>query len=140
MIDIYQEELFDHYKSPRNSGSLSNPTIKINDTNPLCGDEISVTVKLKEDTIKDIKFDSRGCAVSVASASKISEELKGKKIKDVLDVIQIPAFLSRQTDLLTEVAKTKKAVNIKATTHEGVGALGRQEAAASYAVVALEKA
>ncbi|MBS3153524.1 SUF system NifU family Fe-S cluster assembly protein [Candidatus Woesearchaeota archaeon] len=119
MIDIYQEELFDHYKSPRNSGSLSNPTIKINDTNPLCGDEISVTVKLKEDTIKDIKFDSRGCAVSVASASKISEELKGKKIKDVLkldekfvlDLLGIPISPMRLKCALLSLRTLQKGIS-----------------------------
>ncbi|MBI4159369.1 iron-sulfur cluster assembly scaffold protein [Candidatus Woesearchaeota archaeon] len=83
MIDMYQEELLDHYKNPRNFGALSNPDIEFNDTNPLCGDEVKVTVRISSDKIQDIKFDSRGCAISVAAASKLSEVLKNKSLSEV---------------------------------------------------------
>ena len=62
--DIYREMILDHYRNPRNKGKIEEPDIRINDSNPLCGDEISIDLKVEGDIIKDIKFDGRGCAIS----------------------------------------------------------------------------
>jgi len=83
MIDMYQEELLEHYKSPRNSGKIENPSVEFHDTNPLCGDEVTVTAKIKNNIVKNLKFESRGCAISVASASKLSEQIKGKTVNNL---------------------------------------------------------
>ncbi len=118
MIDMYQEELLEHYKSPRNFGLLEEPTIKFHDTNPLCGDEITVTVNLDRDKIEDLKFESRGCAISVASASKLSEQLKGKTVDEVLkldnqfvlDLVGVPISAMRLKCALLSLKAIQKGI------------------------------
>jgi nitrogen fixation NifU-like protein len=76
--DVYQELLLDHYKSPRCHGVLLNPDRKVDLHNPLCGDQISLTVKFSGDTIANIAFTGHGCSISQATASIMSELLRGK--------------------------------------------------------------
>ena len=84
---IYRENILDHYKNPHNKGIIENPDIKHRENNPLCGDEITVALKIaKSGSIDDIKFVARGCAISIASMSMLSEELKGRNIKDVVQI------------------------------------------------------
>ncbi|MBS20075.1 MAG: SUF system NifU family Fe-S cluster assembly protein [Chloroflexi bacterium] len=80
--DLYQEIIMDHNRSPRNYGSMDNPTVELEGFNPLCGDQIKVFVLLDEDKIVDIVFDGIGCAISKSSASIMTVELKGKTISD----------------------------------------------------------
>ena len=118
MIDMYQEELLDHYKNPRNFGTLSNFDIKFHDTNPLCGDELTVTVKVKNNIIQEVKFDSRGCAITVAASSKLSEQLKGMSLekvlkldnKFVLDLIGVPISPVRLKCALLSLKALKKGI------------------------------
>ncbi len=118
MIDLYQEELLEHYKSPKNSGILENPTVKFHDTNPLCGDEVTVTAKIKNNIVKNLKFESRGCAISVASASKLSEQIKGKSVEEVLkldnkfvlDLIVVPISAMRLKCALLSLKAIQKAI------------------------------
>jgi nitrogen fixation NifU-like protein len=84
--EIYRERIIEHYRNPRNYGSIDNAQIKVQESNPLCGDDIELYIKLdKEEKVEDIKFRARGCAVSVASASLMTELLKGKKIDELLN-------------------------------------------------------
>lgn len=76
--DVYQELLLDHYKSPRCHGVLINPDGKVDLHNPLCGDQISLTVKFSNDEIVNIAFTGHGCSISQAAASMMSELLRGK--------------------------------------------------------------
>jgi nitrogen fixation NifU-like protein len=76
--EVYQELILDHYKSPRCQGVLVNPDCKIDLFNPLCGDQISLMVKFKGDEISDIAFTGHGCSISQATASIMSELLRGK--------------------------------------------------------------
>jgi len=76
--DLYQEIILDHYKKPRNAGRLEQPTCSAAGDNPLCGDKISVTVKTSGDRLEDIRWKGAGCAISTASASLMSEAVKGK--------------------------------------------------------------
>jgi nitrogen fixation NifU-like protein len=71
--DIYRELILDHYRNPRNKGKIENANVSIQDSNPLCGDEIQIQLKIDDGIIKDIKFDGRGCAISQASASMLTE-------------------------------------------------------------------
>jgi nitrogen fixation NifU-like protein len=82
-MNIYQENILDHYKNPRNFGKLKKPDIITKDSNVLCGDEIEFQIKLKDGKIDDIKFSGPGCAISRASGSILSEFVKGKKLGDV---------------------------------------------------------
>jgi nitrogen fixation NifU-like protein len=76
--DLYQEIILDHYKKPRNAGVIEQPTCSAHGDNPLCGDKIAVTVTLKGDSLEDIRWRGAGCAISTASASLMSEAVKGK--------------------------------------------------------------
>ncbi len=76
--EVYQELILDHYKSPRCQGVLVNPDSKVDLFNPLCGDQISLMVKFKDETISEIAFTGHGCSISQATASIMSELLSGK--------------------------------------------------------------
>jgi nitrogen fixation NifU-like protein len=84
--DIYREIILDHYRNPRNKGRLTNPDVSIHDSNPLCGDEIDIHLKVEEDMIKEIKFEGRGCAISQASVSMLTEMVLNKPLNLVKDL------------------------------------------------------
>jgi nitrogen fixation protein NifU and related proteins len=83
MDDIYKEYILDHYRNPRNFGHLDAPTTVAEDLNPLCGDRIRFELQVDDGTVTDVRFSGRGCAISQASASMLSESLKGRKLEDV---------------------------------------------------------
>ena len=85
LADIYQELVVDHSRSPRNAGSLENPTGASEGYNPLCGDRVKVFVGCREGQLKDVRFEGTGCAICTASASMMTEHVKGKAIDDVVD-------------------------------------------------------
>ena len=76
--ELYQEVILDHYRKPRNFGMLRGADRKAEGHNPLCGDRIALQLRTKADVIEDIKFDGKGCAISTASASMMTEAVKGK--------------------------------------------------------------
>jgi nitrogen fixation NifU-like protein len=81
---LYREEILDHYKRPRNWGVMEKPDLEFEDTNPLCGDELRVMLRVSGDgTIEDVRFDGHGCAISQAAASMISGEVKGLHVDDL---------------------------------------------------------
>lgn len=83
--DLYVEQLLDHYKNPRNAGALKPADIAHDADNPTCGDMVKVYAKVgAKDEISAIRFEGKGCAISQASASMLFEDLKGKKLDDVL--------------------------------------------------------
>ena len=81
---MYQENILDHYRNPRNFGQIDKPDVDTNDYNPLCGDKIGMQLKISGNKIKEIKFYGSGCAISQASASMLTEEISGKTIQDIL--------------------------------------------------------
>lgn len=80
---IYMEQILDHWKSPRNFGSLRNPDISHKESNPLCGDELEIQMKIRGGRISDIRFTGKGCTISQASTSLLTEFVKGKTKEDV---------------------------------------------------------
>ena len=80
---IYREHLLDHYNNPRNNGVLEGAA-HFHDVNPLCGDEIDLYAILDEDKIKEITFTGKGCAISQASASMLTEFAQGKNVNELL--------------------------------------------------------
>jgi nitrogen fixation NifU-like protein len=115
---IYREFILDHYKNPRNSGSLKNPTFSHREFNPLCGDDITFYVRTRGSAIEDIKFRGTGCAISQASASMLSERLKGRSLeeamsmtrKDILDMIGISLGPARIKCAMLGLAALKKGI------------------------------
>ena len=96
--NLYKQVILDHSKHPRNNGDIEN-SYKLEMLNPSCGDKITVSVKLVDDIIDDIKFSGIGCSISMASASMLTEELKGLtvesanvKITDFLNMIMGTEF------------------------------------------------
>jgi len=79
---FYREYILDHYKNPRNYGRLEHADITHEEDNPLCGDVVGMDFRIKEGTIEDIKFHGRGCAISQASASLLTERIKGLSLDD----------------------------------------------------------
>ena len=79
---FYREYILDHYKNPRNYGRLDDPDITHEEDNPLCGDVVGMDFRVKEGVIEDIRFHGRGCAISQASASLLTERLKGMALDD----------------------------------------------------------
>lgn len=80
--DLYQQVIVDHSKRPRNYHSLEGANRKVEGYNPLCGDHITIYLKLDGDVVRDISFEGAGCAISTASASLLTESLKGKTLAD----------------------------------------------------------
>ncbi len=83
MQEMYKENILDHFKNPRNFGKLSGAQASAKEVNTLCGDEITVELKVKAGEISDVKFHGQGCAISQAAASILTEEARGKKLEDV---------------------------------------------------------
>ncbi len=102
-MSIYQEHIMDHYSNPRNNGVIENPDIYFRDTNPLCGDEIAMYAKVNDDRIERAGFQARGCAISQASASILTESIIGKALAHVynmssdemLELLMIPISPAR---------------------------------------------
>jgi nitrogen fixation protein NifU and related proteins len=76
--DIYREIILDYYRNPRNYGKIQNPDVSQKDSNPLCGDELEMHLSIKENKVSDVKFTGKGCAISQASASMLTELIMGK--------------------------------------------------------------
>jgi nitrogen fixation NifU-like protein len=81
--DFYRDYILDHYRSPRNFGNFENPDVEAEDLNPLCGDQIKMELKVDDGVIRDVRFSGKGCAISQASASMLTEQVKGMKLADV---------------------------------------------------------
>ncbi|MBC1436566.1 SUF system NifU family Fe-S cluster assembly protein [Listeria rocourtiae] len=81
---LYRQVIMDHYKNPRNNGTLDDESVTIDLNNPTCGDEIHLHLKVENETITAAKFTGSGCSISVASASMMTESIIGKSEKQAL--------------------------------------------------------
>lgn len=115
---LYREEILEHWKNPQNWGSLSDADFSIDDNNPLCGDSIHLAGKIQDGKIIDIKFTGEGCVISKASASILTEYVKGKLIseiqkmnqEDFLSLIKIPLTASRLRCSLLSFSALQKSL------------------------------
>lgn len=85
---LYRQVIMDHYKNPRNKGVL-NDSIVVDMNNPTCGDRIRLTMKIEDEKVMDAKFEGEGCSISMASASMMTQAIKGKDIETALKMSQI---------------------------------------------------
>ena len=81
--ELYQEVILDHGKNPRNFGVLEQYTCTAEGNNPMCGDQLTVYIDIKDDIVSDVSYRARGCAISIASASIMSSMIKGRTIEEV---------------------------------------------------------
>ncbi len=86
---LYRSVIMDHYKNPRNKGSIENDAVTIDMNNPTCGDRIHLTLKVTDGIVEDAKFDGEGCSISMSSASMMTQLIKGKKIEEALELADI---------------------------------------------------
>ena len=84
MDDLYREYILEHYKRPHHFGELDDYDLEFHDSNPLCGDELRVQIKVHDGKVADLRFSGQGCAISQASASMVSDEVIGMPIDDLL--------------------------------------------------------
>ena len=86
MADLYREQILDHARNPHNFGEIEDPDFTYEDSNPLCGDRVRIDVKVEDGIIADIKFSGRGCAISQASASMLTDMMKGQKVDEIREL------------------------------------------------------
>ena len=81
--ELYQEVIFDHYRTPRNRRVLAEATCKAEGFNPLCGDKVTIYLDVHDEIIRDASFEGVGCAISTATASLMTEALKGRRVSEI---------------------------------------------------------
>jgi len=121
--DLYREIILDHYSHPRNRGALEHADISVEGANPLCGDELSLHARVQDGVIAEVRFDGRGCSISQASASMMTEEMKGKRLDEARGLVaQFKAMMHGQpsalegTDLAALQGVRKFPVRVKCAT------------------------
>ncbi len=119
MNDLYQDHILDHYHTPRNFGPLPAADCRAEAHNPTCGDRLAMEIRLKDGLIEDIRFSGAGCAISLASASLLTEAVMGKSKEealaltpqDVLELLRIPLSPGRLKCGILSLETLKKALN-----------------------------
>ena len=104
-MDLYMEQILDHYKYPRNFGRLENPDISHEEGNPSCGDQIRIELKIQDGKIADVRFSGKGCAISQAATSMLTEMIKGQSLEDVKRI--------SKEDMLGELGIEISAIRLK---------------------------
>lgn len=89
---LYREIIIENWRNPANRGVVENPDFDVERDNPFCGDRIRMTGKIKDGRLTDIAFSGQGCAVSTAAASLLTEEIKGREIKDIQNLTEQDAL------------------------------------------------
>lgn len=85
-MDIYREEILDHFKNPRNFGEVDKMEVTVEERNASCGDVIRLGIKIKDKKIEEVRFEGEGCVISMAFSSVLTEMIKGKSIKEARDI------------------------------------------------------
>ena len=112
--DLYQEIILDHSRNPRNFGTMENPDKSAYGNNPLCGDQVTVFLSLEGDKLLDTSFDARGCAISIASASMMTEMVKGKSIDHAKELFEkFTSLVTGDTDPPGELADLETLSGVK---------------------------
>lgn len=125
----YREYILDHYRNPRNYGKLDTPNVHSEDSNPLCGDQLAMDLLVEGDRVTEVRFRGRGCAISQAAASMLSEMIEGKMLEeviklgkdDVLEALGVPI----------SPARTKCAFLSLRVLHRGLAVAGFEKPAES---------
>ena len=117
-MNMYQQHIMEHYGNPCNYGTVQDCTHQHTDFNPLCGDEVTIQVKVEDDKVVNVGFTCKGCAISKASTSMLTEHVEGKgveivkniKNEDMMQKLNIPISPSRVNCVLLGLVAIKKAL------------------------------
>ncbi len=124
-MDIYREQILDHYKNPHNFGHLDNPDAKVEENNVTCGDRISMEIAVnKKKEIEDIRFAGEGCAISQASASMLTQKVKGMGLEAIMKLGTADILVMLGTTLTA--SRTKCATLSLEVLHKTISSLGRK--------------
>jgi nitrogen fixation protein NifU and related proteins len=99
MAALYSEVLLDHFRRPRNYGTLPAPDIAYEDLNPLCGDRIRIELRVNQTVVEDARFTGNGCAISMAAASLLTELIMGSDIKDTEAISDDDLIAALESDI-----------------------------------------
>ncbi len=86
--DLYREVVMDHFRRPRNRGTVDGANVMVEGANPLCGDEIMLSLEVEEGVVREARFEGHGCSISQASASIMTEVVSGKSVSEVAEIVQ----------------------------------------------------
>lgn len=111
--DLYRETILDHYHNPRNHGAIENAAATVVEgVNPLCGDELTLYLSVKEDIIEDVKLTAKGCSINTASGSMMSELLLGKTVAEANTIVEL--FKKMMLDKKEEVVLPDELEDLEA--------------------------
>jgi nitrogen fixation NifU-like protein len=118
MDDLYRDEILEHYRRPHNFGTLPDADATYEGSNPLCGDRITLMLDIADGRVADVAFTGRGCAISQASASMLTDEIRGRSLEDVvalsnqdvLDLLGIEISPARLKCALLSIDTLKHAI------------------------------
>lgn len=99
---LYRQVIMDHYKSPRNKGVLDGEALTVDMNNPTCGDRIQLQFQVEDNIVKNVKFDGEGCSISMASASMMTQAVKGKKLEEALKMSELFSQMMMGENINTE--------------------------------------
>lgn len=119
MDDLYRQYILEHYREPRNHGRLEQPDVHVAETNPLCGDRIEMDLRLDGDRVAEVRFDGRGCAISQASASMLTEKIEGATLDDLRALR--PNDIFEMLGVEIGPARQRCALLSLRVLHEGIG-------------------
>ena len=142
MDDLYRDYILEHYRHPHNFGVIETPDLRWEGANPLCGDRITMMLTVRDGRIVDVAFTGRGCAISQASASLVTDELRGKTLgeaaamtpDDVLDLLGIEISPARLKCALLSLETLERAIAEGGTD----GAAGAADGTASAGAAGTE--
>ncbi|MFI5272439.1 MAG: Fe-S cluster assembly sulfur transfer protein SufU [Ktedonobacterales bacterium] len=119
MDDMYRQYILDHFREPRNHGALEHPDLAAADTNPLCGDRIEMDLNVRDGRVAEVRFRGRGCAISQASASMLTEQIEGATLDDLRALR--PRDIFEMLGVEIGPARQRCALLSLRVLHEGIG-------------------
>jgi nitrogen fixation protein NifU and related proteins len=119
MDDIYRQYILEHYREPRNAGRLEAPDVTTADTNPLCGDRVELDLALEGDRVREVRFRGRGCAISQASASMLTERIEGATLAELKAIT--PDDMLEMLGVTIGPARQRCALLALRVLHAGIG-------------------
>ena len=123
--EIYRENILDHFKNPHNFGKLKNCDINSKEFNPTCGDEVEIFAKINDDKISDVRFFGKGCAISQASASMLTDKIKNMPIEEINKLTKEDIISMLGIDL--GVVRQRCGLLCLKTLHKGLENLGERK-------------